>query len=489
MALYKPETTVLTRFGLKSKWPLPPDLGGSAIPLRLEGEIADLIIDGTFYRLSPDPFFPNDTNLPIDGDGSISAFRIHQGHVDFKIKYVQTERFKLERRANKALFGLYSNPWSHHPCVRAAIDSTGTTNVIYWANRLLTLEENACPYELDPDSLETLGYNPFGDQVENAKAFTAHPKVDPFTEELVVFGYEALGVGTDDIVIYALDKNGKKTSEMWLKAAGCTMAHDCAITENWLVILFWPFEASVEWMKAGGNHWSFSYDKPSCFLVVPRRPKGEHRVYNWNNCMNLHTAGAWEKDEKIYLEATRAHGNIFPYWGPDDGIVPSTPVTSDFPSGSRLPDPKVVFDIPYEFPRIDEPFLSKEYRIIFMKVLLPSGSESKPDMYQGLNGLVMVNTQTGDKQYYNPGPDSSIQEPAFIPRSDDAKEGDGWVIAMVEDRTTNLCHLVILDTKDFGNPVAVAQLPFRVRDQIHGNWVDAKSRGGGEKSLVAVPGA
>lgn len=70
-------------------------------------------VDGTFYRVMVDPFVPlHPQNAPIDGDGNISASRIHNGKVDMKTRYIETERYKLERKANKSLFGLYRNPSS-----------------------------------------------------------------------------------------------------------------------------------------------------------------------------------------------------------------------------------------------------------------------------------------------------------------------------------------------------------------------------------------
>lgn len=75
----------------------------------------------------------------------------------------------------------------------------------------------ALPYAVDPNTLETRGYNPFEGQIQS-KTFTAHPKVDPFTNELVVFGYEVKGLATLDVVTYALDKQGKKVEEFWLKS-------------------------------------------------------------------------------------------------------------------------------------------------------------------------------------------------------------------------------------------------------------------------------
>ncbi|OPB41895.1 hypothetical protein A0O28_0104550 [Trichoderma guizhouense] len=503
-----------TRAGLKSKWPLAADLTGSTQPLRFEGEVADVIvygdiptqIDGTFYRISLDRFMPNEHNIPIDGDGLISAFRIEDGHVDFKIKYVGTERYRLERRARKTLFGVFKNPWSHHPCVRAAADSTGSTNVIRWAQRLLVLEEAGNPHEVDPDTLETLRYDPFEDQIK-AKAFTAHPKVDPFTKELVVFGYEAKGPATKDIVTWSLDEQGQKKEELWIEAPWCTIIHDCGITENWLILMMWPYDVNVESMKTGGPHYTYTADRPACFIVVPRRKnppiagwkKGEYRFYNWKHCMNIHTAGAWEDSNgNLYIETTRVHGNVFPFFPPTDGqSAGAGEAKADFvrwkidpsqPSDSWLEDPTLILDLPCEFPRIDERLTSKKYNIVFLNVFIPQNADGSKNVFQGLNGLAMINTQTGEQQFYYPGDDCFAQEPTFIPRSSDAAEGDGWIMSLIENRVSQTSDLVFIDTRDFTKPIAIAALPFRIKSQVHGNWVDAKDLGP-RKSLVDVPAA
>ncbi|KAK4706184.1 hypothetical protein P7C70_g32, partial [Phenoliferia sp. Uapishka_3] len=343
---------------LTSKWPTSLDLAGSNKPCRLEGEVADLVvlgkiphqIDGTFFRVMTDPFMPpHPQNVPLDGDGNVSAFRIKDGKADFKMRYVRTDRFKLERAAGKALFGLYRNPFTHHPCVRAAIDTTANTNIVYWAGKLLALKESGNPYVLDPVTLETLSCDPYASQI-TSRTFTAHPKVDPFTEELVTFGYEAKGLATLDIATWTIDKHGKKVEELWIKGPFAGFIHDLS--------------------------------------------------------------------------------------------PPST--------------------------------VTKRTHVTFLCSWVPRHSDPSLNIFSGLNGITYYDDRTNTSEIWFAGEDSLVQEPAFIPRFADASEGDGFIIALVERVKEYRNELVILDTKNFQNPVAFVQLPFHVKAQVHGNWIDAE---------------
>jgi carotenoid cleavage dioxygenase len=100
----------------------------------------------------------------------------------------------------------------------------------------------------------------------------------------------------------------------------------------------------------------------------------------------------------------------------------------------------------------------------------------------GLNSLAMRDNETGETTYFYPGANSYCQEPVFIPRSKDAPEGDGWVMSMIERRTSNICELAVIDTRDFKVPVAIVRLPFHMKAQVHGNWVEEEVIGKG--SLV-----
>jgi len=45
-------------------------------------------------------------------------------------------------------------------------------------------------------------------------------------------------------------------------------------------------------------------------------------------------------------------------------------------------------------------------------------------------------------------------------------------MALVERLKENRHEVVILDTRDFKKVEAIVQLPFHVKAQVHGNWID-----------------
>ena len=118
----------------------PATLAFSGIlkPLRFEADIVDLEVEGevpsqlngSFHRVHPDQQFPPmfDNDQFFNGDGMISLFRFRNGKVDFKQRFAQTDKFKLERQAGKALFGAYRNPLTDTPEVKGSI--RGTANII-----------------------------------------------------------------------------------------------------------------------------------------------------------------------------------------------------------------------------------------------------------------------------------------------------------------------------------------------------------------------
>ncbi|OJI79331.1 hypothetical protein ASPTUDRAFT_938153 [Aspergillus tubingensis CBS 134.48] len=489
-----------------------PWLQGFDKPCRFEGEVRDLIVhgevprelDGTFFRVMPDPhispsYHEDGTHyIPFDGDGNVSAFRIKNGHVDYKQQYVKTERLMKERQARQSLWGRYQNPFTSHPCVRSAMESTANTNVIYYNGNLLALKEYTLPYSLDPVTLETRGYWNFNGQI-SSRSFTAHPKVDPKTKELVCWGTQAKGPGTRDCCYFAFGPDGKKTEECWFQNPFCGFLHDAGVSEDFIALMLVPMRVDMGKMEKGGSHYYYDFDLDLHWGLVPRRGSDASKVrwFKWKNSFPTHTANAYQEigpdgEAKVFVDTVLAHGNVLPFF-PEENRKNDSPTIESLKiqlvrfcfdlkdenptdgSYMKVPDPEVLLDIPCEFPRIDDRFLGQKQKLIFcatVKQNMHSDSKSLVGS-AGLNTYTMVDLSLGKVEHCPFGPSSVVQEPCFVPRSADAPEGDGFLIGLVNRLDTMLTELVIIDTRHFSNPVAVVEIGLRLRQGLHGNWVNA----------------
>ncbi|WP_164170663.1 carotenoid oxygenase family protein, partial [Stenotrophomonas maltophilia] len=62
------------------------------------------------------------------------------------------------------------------------------------------------------------------------------------------------------------------------------------------------------------------------------------------------------------------------------------------------------------------------------------------------NGLGQLDLAKDTLVKYFPGRTHFVQEPVFIPRSEEAAEGDGYVMALVNNLSSMLSELHIVDT-------------------------------------------
>lgn len=127
--------------------------------------------------------------------------------------------------------GRYRNPYTDQAVFKNR--SVANVSVIPYRGKILVTKEDSLAYAMDPRTLETFGAYDFEGQWEG-KTFTAHPKYDPLTRELVAFGYEAKGLMSEDNYYGSLDRHGRLTEQVWFKAPYCGFQHEMAITENYV---------------------------------------------------------------------------------------------------------------------------------------------------------------------------------------------------------------------------------------------------------------
>jgi len=254
--------------------------GGTYAPLgaevdvrdcEIEGEIPDTL-SGGFYAVGPDPQYPlAPGNIPFDGEGHVRLFRIKHGRVDYRSRYVRTERYVAQDKAGRILMPMYRNPSLDDPSVKGLSRSTANTHVIQHKNLILALKEDSAPAALDLNTLETIDpVYTFDGQLPREQPFTAHPKVCSSTGNLVAFGYEADAFGSDVIAVFEIDKLGRKIWSAEVRMPYVSSVHDFAVTENHIAFFLTPLAIDRERMQRGGIHWSWDKDKKT-YLGFLRR--------------------------------------------------------------------------------------------------------------------------------------------------------------------------------------------------------------------------
>ncbi len=458
----------------------------------VEGEIPGAI-DGTFYRAAIDRRYPprHPDDIPYNADGMVDMFRIRSGHCDFRTRYVRTPRYVAERKQRRALYGAYRNRATNDPIARELSENTANTTPIVHAGKLFMLKELSPPMLLDPHTLATIEEYDFGGLLE-ASSFTAHPKIDPLTGEMLAFSYEARGDLSDDLAIHFFAPDGTLTRTVWVKAPVVSMMHDWAITERHVVLPTTGMVTNREWLDRGGNHWAYDPSVPAYVGILPR--DGEAKDIRWfkgppDRAMMVHTTNARTVGDKVILDGPCARGNFNPQFpnldgGSFDHEARKNTIrrwTFDLSSPSDEWHEEILFPgiEPTSFTRMDDRYLTQDFRWSF-NLLHDQDFPFQHDacrlpMRSNWNAWYRFDHHTGRVGKFSAGPTHELFEPHFIPRRTDAPEGDGWLMGVANDYASLTSELVIADCDDLAaGPVARVRLPFRLHMQVHGWWVPSE---------------
>jgi carotenoid cleavage dioxygenase len=487
------ETIAAPKSGLK--FPDHIVYQGYAAPVRIEGDVWDLEIEGeipeglngSFVRASADPRFPPllGSDIFLNGDGMMHMVRIENGHADLKTRYVRTEKFKLEQAARRALFGAYRNPFTDDPAVAGKPRGTANTAAFWHAGKLFALKEDSPPMRLDPETLETLGSWDFGGRL-TSQTFTAHPKIDPRTGEVVAFGYNTGGVASTLIALFFISPDGELTRTESFDAPYPSMVHDFMMSENYVAFTICPMICDWERVKRGEPffHWDSTF--PTRIAIIPRKPGGTSEM-RWFTSpvtgMETHTFNAWEDGDLLHLEHFfTGSGWLSQFPDINDPTAHELPPfayrwTFDLASAEDRFVSEKMFPQVGEMPMIDPRYLTRQTRHFYFGA---SNGALGPMLEWGPKGppftcIGHFDAVTKRQQFYYAGPHSSPEEPIFVPRTPDSPEGDGWLMTIVGRRAENRTDLVILDGKNIGaGPVATIKFPCRVHEGFHGTWIPAK---------------
>ncbi|KAF4917708.1 Lignostilbene-alpha,beta-dioxygenase isozyme I [Colletotrichum viniferum] len=282
-----------------------------------------------------------------------------------------------------------------------------------------------------------------------AKTFCAHPNTDVSTGEMLGLGMEAAGLGSNDLAYYRFSKGEKLPDECWIKTLVVTWTHDMAATDNFVIFGMTPHEFDFKHMKeANGTHFR-------------RNPFLNHY---WGHVCNHFEGNDGCIYIDIFLHDTDALG-VFPTKHPElesahnPGHRPPVGKFVRFkidPTAetTEMEPPKIISDVAGEMARCDDRYITKPYNHAF-----GSGGPTP----RGFGAVLHIDIAAGTTKMWNAGPDVTVGEPRFVPRSADVLEADGFLVVSCRDHNTTLENLVILDTRDItAGPVPASDIASRM---------------------------
>jgi len=473
---------------------------GSNKPRRMEVSVRDLDvegeipaeIDGAFFRAVPDnahaPMFEDD--IALNADGMVARFDIRKDAVDYDIRYVETDRYKAEKEARRALFGQYRNPFTDDPSVEGVDRTVANTTPVWHAGRLFMTKEDGLGHEINPHTLETVGKWTYGG-VLKSETFTAHPRIDDETGELFFFGYEAGGLCTPDVAYCIADKQGKLVSEQWFQQPYLSTIHDFVITRKYAIFPIFPTTADLERLKAGGAHWAHQQDLESWIGIMPRYGKVEEMkwVKGPKGVSAFHEINAFDDGDLVHIDLCLTETNAFAFMREAGGIhIPQPEVkgavtrwTLDLSKAEPTLEERPIGP-PGDLPRLADKDQGRPYTHAWYLTMNPQGGPPMPGGPVGanFNALVRFEPGNGNVELMGVPPGAAISEPVHIPSAEPGH--DGWLLSVVDipdhpDPAQQVpgyysSELWVIDAGHVAKgPVAKVRTGMPLRSQVHGTWV------------------
>ncbi|WP_042416506.1 carotenoid oxygenase family protein [Streptacidiphilus anmyonensis] len=455
----------------------PLYLRGRFAPVAVEHTAAELTVrgclppelDGRYLRNGPNPAPGEDDGHWFTGPGMLHGVRLRGGRAEwYRNRWIRTRQL------------------AGHPLLRAdgTVDlaaSPANTHVIRHAGTVLALCEVGLPYWVTPE-LTTVGPYDFGGRLTTA--MTAHPKEDPATGELHLFG---AAFTAPYLTYHRVTAEGLLVDSRPVEVPGPTMMHDFAVTEHHIVWMDLPVVLDPALAGRGGTPYRWDEGYGARLGVMSRAPGStEVRWFEVDPCYVFHVGNAHEDARgRIVLDAVRYDPEGFRRtWsgiGGPAGPGPSTG-TSPGPGGGTgggrgraasvlhrwLLDPATgrvdeaqLDDRQAEFPTHNESLTGRPHRHLYT---VSGDGIAKHDLALG---TTRVHATPGSRD---------AGEAVFVPASGGTAEDEGWLLSLVSDDTGKAGELLVLDATDL-SVQAVVELPRPVPSGFHGSWLPEDGRG------------
>ena len=408
----------------------------------------------------------------FDGDGMLQSFNIGAGKIRHRARMIQTHKYREEKDAGRALYsGFASVPPNPRGATSADAVNVANISVLPHHGKLLTLWEAGSAWEMDPDTLDTLGPHSFSEN-SSGVPFSAHPRVEP-DGTLWNFGYVS---SAKLMVLWHIDKKGQLVNIGKIPVDPISMPHDFIVTEKHIVLMVPPFHyqprGSATFLDA--HHWQ--PELPTRILVVDKNDFSRYRWLELPSQWVFHFGNGWEDESGIIrfdgarasdpLAMTKSFREIMRGVSvPTEGSR-HTQYRIDTRSWTVSETPLLDASIQTEFPVIDPRVSCRRYRRLVML------GETKASVHGNLNEVRSLDLETGKSSSFRYPDHQMPEEHLLVPRPGSATETRGWVLGTVHDWQAHATRLNLFDVEAIdAGPIATATLPYALPLGLHGKFL------------------
>lgn len=437
-------------------------------------------LEGTLHRIGPSrhDVYGDRFRHWFDGDGMVHALAIGGGRVTYQNRFVATAGKRAEDAAGRRLYGNFGTRRPGGVLARFLgrneRKNSANTNIVFHGGKLLALNEGGRPHRLDAETLATLGEDEMGGSLGAQDTFSAHPKLDRATGEMINFGI-AYGKHAE-ARFYRTTKDGVTTRAATVALPMLAMVHDFALTPTKIVLIVAPItlpRVPVGIMLGQRSFCESLHYRPELgvSIAIVDRATGETRWCRTEAFMMFHTVHAWDDGRDVVVDVC-AYPDARVLRTFEDvmaGTEPS-PARSWMDRLRMRPNGSVErtrsTEATLEFPRVVGRAFGREPS----RVYGVTWAEGAPFLNQPI--AIDLARSRVERAPMRDGEFAGECVPVSKPGA--TSESEAWLLTLVLDARARKTELRVLEAADLtAPPVATVALPHVIPFGFHGNFVRA----------------
>ncbi len=405
----------------------------------------------------------------LDGDGMVCSLRIGEDGVRFASRFVRTRKLVDEEAAGEFLYRGFGTAFPGDRLRRGLmLEPPVNVSVYEWGGKLLAFGEQSLPFELNHETLQTVGEYDFDGKLNEVSPFSAHAKVDPANGNLLNFGV-SFSAKQPMMNVYEFSPTKGLVRRRRFPIELQHSNHDFSFTDRHVVFFLSPLIMDFErfWRDRVSVMESLRWEpeRGSRIHVVPRESKSDEPfVVKCGPGYCLHLISSFEEGGRLTVDILELESPVYPEYQPVPELFQTAPrcrpvrYVVDLEKRRLLDRSAMSYDLCSDFPAIDTRLLARKYNDFWMLGISASGSPG-PKFFDHVAHGSWAEGAVGDLYQLPPG-EYLGGEPVFVGNPKEPHEG--VVIVQHLNALTDEAAFLLFDAFELRKG-PIARLPLRQR--------------------------